>query len=550
MHTECVYFRLMIASNHKILFFSAWLLLGFWQSINTELLDDEALYWVYSRYPDWGYFEHPPMVSWLSRAGYAIMPHETGLRLFFLLLNTVSLILLQTLTNRKDPLLYYGIITGISLLQLSGHLAVPDSPFVFSAICFLIFFKRYLHKIDVINALLLTLAMAFAFYSKYHAILLVIFCFLANPVLFVRFHTWLVIVMTLLLMIPHFLWLSENDFGGIMHHLQERHRDAWRPSFTLQFLQSQFITTGPVTGWLLLYAALNLNTEKVFDRTLKWLMAGVFLFFFTLSFFVRVESNWTVLAFIPMILLSHQYLQNHRALRRLLLLALPFSLIFIFVNRVAMTTGNGWVNQLSRKELHDNKIFASRIKKTAADKPVVFIDSYQQASKYWFYSGRNSFSLNTINHYRNSYNLWPGEASIIGKTVCVVDSQDNRKAILQVIANYYSFSGIYFTITNIRRIGNSVEIQCSININKSLLPFIGQQPYMHLPVYLASYDHKGKLSSITPTNTKIGQLITGHGQMTIHSDQPLSLSAGKFRLAIETAVQNTYTCNSSFFTSR
>ena len=51
----------------RILFYSIWLLISFVQAAGTELFDDEAYYWVYSKFLDWGYFDHPPMVAVLKR---------------------------------------------------------------------------------------------------------------------------------------------------------------------------------------------------------------------------------------------------------------------------------------------------------------------------------------------------------------------------------------------------------------------------------------------------------------------------------------------------
>ncbi len=52
------------------------------QSGLTELQDDEAYYWVYSHFLDWGYFDHPPMTALLIKMGYAIFHNELGVRLF------------------------------------------------------------------------------------------------------------------------------------------------------------------------------------------------------------------------------------------------------------------------------------------------------------------------------------------------------------------------------------------------------------------------------------------------------------------------------------
>ena len=50
------------------LFYLVWLALGLIQAGTTELLDDEAYYWVFSQHLDWGYFDHPPMTALLIRA--------------------------------------------------------------------------------------------------------------------------------------------------------------------------------------------------------------------------------------------------------------------------------------------------------------------------------------------------------------------------------------------------------------------------------------------------------------------------------------------------
>jgi len=72
--------------NHRIVFYSAWLLLALMQSALTELKDDEAYYWVYSRYPAWGYYDHPPMIALMIRIGYFFFQNEFGVRIVAVLL--------------------------------------------------------------------------------------------------------------------------------------------------------------------------------------------------------------------------------------------------------------------------------------------------------------------------------------------------------------------------------------------------------------------------------------------------------------------------------
>ena len=70
-------------SDRLILFFLlAWTLLNAIQAYTLELQGDEAYYWLYSRYLDWGYFDHPPMVALFIRTGDSLLHTEFGLRLF------------------------------------------------------------------------------------------------------------------------------------------------------------------------------------------------------------------------------------------------------------------------------------------------------------------------------------------------------------------------------------------------------------------------------------------------------------------------------------
>src|SRR5690554_2183997 len=52
-----------------ILLIFAWFLINIIQSLFTEIGNDEAYYWVYSQYPDWGYFDHPPMIALVIKIG-------------------------------------------------------------------------------------------------------------------------------------------------------------------------------------------------------------------------------------------------------------------------------------------------------------------------------------------------------------------------------------------------------------------------------------------------------------------------------------------------
>ena len=111
--------RSFFQKHHRVLFYSSWIILGFIQSRLTELLDDEAYYWVYSKFLDWGYFDHPPMVALLIKMGYSIFHNELGARLFFLLLNVLSLFLMERLIEKKGSLIFYAIALSLAIIRAS-----------------------------------------------------------------------------------------------------------------------------------------------------------------------------------------------------------------------------------------------------------------------------------------------------------------------------------------------------------------------------------------------------------------------------------------------
>jgi 4-amino-4-deoxy-L-arabinose transferase-like glycosyltransferase len=76
-------------------FYILLLLLGLLQAYSTELFDDEAYYWVYAQFLDWGYFDHPPMIALLIKMGVSIFPGELGVRFFIVLMGVATIWMIE-----------------------------------------------------------------------------------------------------------------------------------------------------------------------------------------------------------------------------------------------------------------------------------------------------------------------------------------------------------------------------------------------------------------------------------------------------------------------
>lgn len=407
-------------------FYGCWLLISLVQAAGTELLHDEAYYWVYSKYLDWGYFDHPPMIAVLIKTGYGLFHNELGVRLFMALMNTATIFLIQKMLLRNNDRLFYALILSMGVLQIGGILAVPDIPLAFFTALFFWQYSMYLKKPALLNGILLGLVMALMLYSKYHGILIIFFTFLSNPKLALKPSAWLAAIVGALLFALHLWWQYTHDFPSVQYHLKERNAPEYRVGFTLEYIGGQILLAGPLIGWLLLYAAGKFRPQDALAKALKWSMLGFYGFFLVSTLKGRVEANWTVPALVPLIILAHAWLDDNAHAARWVYRLLAPTLVIILLVRVYMLTDIPLLTNRFKDEMHHNRSWAAAIKNKANGLPVVFMNSYQRPSKYWFYSGEPAYGLNTTRYRRNNFNFWPIEEQVQGKKVLVVDNLMER----------------------------------------------------------------------------------------------------------------------------
>src|SRR5205814_3502587 len=291
--------KAFLQRNHRLAFYSAWTVLALIQSRYTVLLDDEAYYWVYSKFLSWGYFDHPPMVAVLIKIGYGLFHNELGVRLLFALLNVLSLLVIETIIEKKNILLFYVIVLSLAILQLSGFSAVPDTPLIFFTALFFLCYKRFLQISSLPNTFMLGLVTAALLYSKYHAVLIIFFVLLSNFKLLTRYQTYLAGLIALLFFAPHLWWQYQHQWVSFRYHLFESNVNPYKISYTLEYLAGQVLLAGPIAGVFLLPAAFLCRSKDFLQRGLKFALAGIYIFFLLSSFRGRVEANWTSPIIVP-----------------------------------------------------------------------------------------------------------------------------------------------------------------------------------------------------------------------------------------------------------
>lgn len=542
-----------------MLFYTGWILLSVIQATNTELFDDEAYYWVYSRFLDWGYFDHPPMVAVLIKAGYAVFHNELGVRILILLLNAATIYFVHLLTYKKDDPLFYAIAMTVVVAQIGGILAVPDTPLLFFVVLFYWLYQRFLQNTNTTNALLLGICMACMLYSKYHGVLVIGFTLLSNLKLFKSKYTYLAAIICLLLFAPHLYWQYKHNFPSVQYHLFERNASHYKFAFTTEYILGQIAFAGPVMGWFLLWSAFRYRPVSDLERAMKYLLTGSYLVFLVSTYKGRVEANWTVAAFIPLMVLSHRYLVKHYQVQKWLYRSLPVTLLLVLFARLYIM---GWFPTLSwikRNEFHGNREWTTGLHQKAGNLPVVFIDTYQRASKYWFYTGMTAFSLNSSYYRRNNFNMWPIEDSLIGKAVYmdVPDDNDYLRNIFKpygwpfpkdgVQQGFYSFSRVLFSNINCSLPDkHTLFVTSKVTIPKTYSALFQQPAYSETPIWLALYED-WDVKSFINTGVTVKDL-TGSGlQLAVAIPGDLPKKAYTARLCIGSVLPGFPTINSTEF---
>lgn len=400
-------------------FLLCWTILNAIQAYTLEIHADEAYYWLYSRFLDWGYFDHPPMVAIFIRIGDSIVHSEFGLRLMTVLSSTVSLYVLWLIVKKYavEAKWFILVVSGIFIFHIYGFTTTPDAPLFLFTVLFYFIYQKYLDDDDIKWALLLAVIIACLLYSKYHGILLVGFTVLSNIKLLKRKSFWIIVTLSVILFIPHILWQINHGYPSVNYHLFEQSSDHYSFSQTYTYFPGQLLMAGPLIGWFLFYKAFATRIRDAFIRGLMVNGIGTFIFFLVSSFKGEVQPQWTLIAFAPLAMLClirFKQADNWRVwFGRLAVM----NMVFIVVVRVLLITGSPLIKKIGQvKSQYGFKQWAYDIKQKAGDNYVIFNDGFQNASKYDFYNNTTKGFAYDERYYRlTQFDIWPIEEGLQNK---------------------------------------------------------------------------------------------------------------------------------------
>ena len=488
------------------------------QGSTTELLPDEAYYWVYSQYMSWGFFDHPPFVAvWVTISDF-LFTDELGVRFFssisFSLLIYLVWITIDHPLKKKFTWLFIVLVFSTALLNVYGFITTPDTPLLFFFALFLWSYKEYLTQRNTVSYLLLSLAITGMMYSKYQGILIVFFIFLSNWKLVKDYKIWLVCLGALVLYIPHIHWQYVNDFPSVRYHLYERASVA---TYTFEYTLMHFVNAIAILGFtfIVMYKAFfkGIKSNDLFHKGLNYIISGFFIFFLVASFRGHVQAQWIAPIMLPLILITFNYLvENNTQLKLFNYLAIANISIILFVRIIIANEGIIPV----KLDFHGNKQWTLKVKELTKGSDKLFINSFQNASIYWFYTKEKTHYQKNYLGRKNQYGFIPNNDVYISDSIAYITriskeystikmkSSGKDSIFISFINDYKSFFDIEIDFVN----SSNIVFNTS---TKKLYDVIVKNPYKFdinlndIEVLVAFQNNKGneKYSIPSKINTSI-----------------------------------------------
>ena len=224
------------------------------------------------------------------------------------------------------------------------------------------------------------------------------------------------------------------------------------------------------------------------------------------------------------------------------------SLLLIVAGRIYLVIDIGPENS-TKNRFHKHRDWASAIVSKTGETPVVFYNSYQRASLFWFYSGVPSHSHNWYGERRSNYNFWPTENNLLGKPVFLADINGIDRFSDSVITTKgvvgLTYDSMYAALGAIQIIPSSDMIVTGQNKKISIQSKI-RLPYRYGMFLDSNKDPETKvMAGIFRGKEMIKEIETGLSAQNIFGlwnfDVPLNLEnirPGKYDLRLGIASKN------------
>ncbi len=285
----CLVFVFLIVAKTLIAFF-------------VPVVGDESYYWYWGQNLQLSYFDHPPMVSWLTAASEALsfLPDWLRVRSSFILLSTFSVFVWLKVfqrsyqPTRQTSLLFLLFFNLNPLLGMGGIFATPDVPLIFFWGCSFYFVLRTLQTQKWHDYLLLGIFLGLGFCAKYHIVLFVptilLYIAVSNQLKKINLkYLGFTFVGGFVFSLPVIIWNYQNSWESFLFQLNHGFtRSQYNWEWSASYLMGQILLFSP----FLIYSLVRALKKS----ELRTMALAQWAFFFYSSTKAPVEANWPIAA--------------------------------------------------------------------------------------------------------------------------------------------------------------------------------------------------------------------------------------------------------------
>ncbi|NGX57644.1 MAG: Undecaprenyl phosphate-alpha-4-amino-4-deoxy-L-arabinose arabinosyl transferase [Chlamydiae bacterium] len=423
-----------------ILLIKAVLMICWIQFSSLQLAPDEAQYWTWSQYIDWGYYSKPPAIAWEIWLGTKLFGDTVlGVRIGAVVLSfliSLSVYWLAVSAGLKERTAFWaGLISALSPMGFfASYYATTDVGMVLFWILSCLVVVKALHSQTRPHYLLLGLLVGFGALFKWPIYLIWVLVFCTMIVISVLRSWWIIpgVFISLLGLLPTIVWNAERGWPTFQHvwttmlggSAVVKKTALFQGNF-FDFLGAQAALISPIFFVLLLIAFVTLfrKWRKVplpikFCGIVSFL---ILLVYQTLSLFQKMQGNWCVFVYPTATVFLVWYLCEFVSWgRKWLYVGLSVSLLLVgLIFSIPMGQMYNWGPMIAPKLNRLNECMgwnhiAAGLEDVDYDPDKQFLvsDTYQMSSLLSFYAPgqKRAYFLNLEGRRKNQFSYWPSLA--------------------------------------------------------------------------------------------------------------------------------------------
>jgi len=421
---------------------------------------DEAYFLYWGVYPDFGYYDHPPMIGWLLYLMHGVSNTSWVLRLPVTLLPFALAAGVYQVLRRSDET--KAALAALAFMLLPANvwavLITTDTPLIFFSFASVLAFWRGLERKAPAWHALAGVFLGLAFLSKYFAVLLGL-AYVVYTVCSPRGQRdWRALALVVMCSLPfaaiNLWWNYEHCWANLMFNAYNRHQTAgWSWKTPILYAVSVLYVLSPVALWQLARGRRSVRAAlgDPGTRFFAWMFAFPFGFFAVLSLVKQIGLHW-MLGFVPFFFVLAGWVLSREQLRRSVVYLGAFSLLHVAAIVVAASLP---LETWKSSRVYDGIVYHARIADILREvQPYegrfeLAADGYSPAVTASYYSGKYFFVFGQGSSYARHDDILTDLRQLDGKDILVLrkdppEDPDYRPYFRSVEYRQFTVAGATF----------------------------------------------------------------------------------------------------------